>query len=399
MAKTTSSDVIIREVFDEAVEGAFAQKTALMGSMLAATGAAVIAGDLPENSPSQIGNKVNIPYFGVIGDFQQNVGDGVALTPAKLSQGQEQGTIQRSGLAFEISDWARSSVGKDIYEEGAAQVVKAAEREMDRQLVVAATAAGGLALDKYSASSPRTMDYELVVDGRALWGDEQGDIVAMMVRSKVYADMLKLKDAVGRPLLTMGDVSKGEFDRFVGIPVGVSDRLPVTTTYGTPVSAGTSPPVLTIAGTANAAHDLKIKCTLGGAHGTAKIAFSTDGGQNYSADILTHATPGTAQNLTDTTIDSIVGLNGLSGLTFAFAAGTFNVDQTWTVAPTGKHTSLLVKSQSLAFWYNKAALKLETDRDILAHTSLAALHLYSVAYRYKRRRGSYRSGIVKLQHN
>lgn len=397
MAKITKDNVLIREVFDEAVSGVLAQKNALMGSMLAATGAAVIAGDMPETK-SGVGSTINIPYFGVIGDFEDVSVDGTALTPKAFGQTQEQATVVHSGLAFEVSRWARSSVGRDIHDEGADQVKVALTRKMDKYVIDAACAAGGLVLDKYNAGTPRTIDYDLVVDGRMLWADEQDDIVAMMVHSKAYADLLKLKDGDGKPLVTLGDVSKGEFTRFCGIPVGVSDRLPITATMGSVTSGGTSPPALTLGGTPNALHNLKIVCTVGGAHTTAKFKFSTDGGNNYSAELTTLGV-GVALGLTDTNKDSLVGLNGATGLTAAFAAGTFNVDNTWTAAASGKLTSLILKSQSLAFWFNRQALALQTDKDILADTDVAAMHLYAVAHRYKRRRGGYRPGVVVLRHN
>lgn len=396
MARTTKDNVIIRELFDEAVQGVLAQKNALMGSALASIGAAVVAGDMPESFDG-VGNVINVPYFGTLGDFDDVSTDGDALTPKAMGQVKEQAQVAHSGLAFEVSRWARASEGGDIYEEAARQVQVALARKMDALCITAACGSGGLVKDVHSATVPRKFDYDLMVQGRMLWQDEQDDIVGMAVHSKVFGDILELKDSTGKPLVQPATADSPLY-RFNGVPIVVSDRLPITPTTGAVTSAGTSPPVLTLSGTANALHNLKIVCVVGGAHTTAKIKFSTDGGNNYS-DAMTTLAADAALGLTDPNADSIVGLNGKTGLSAAFAAGTFNVDNTWTATVTGKMTSLLLKSQAMAFWYNRSALVLQRDRDILRDTDVAALHLYSVAHRYKRRRGGYRPGVVVLRHN
>jgi hypothetical protein len=392
MAKTTKSDVLIPEVFDEVIEGAFANKNAFMGSMLATIGAAVIAGDMP-GGDGQVGDIISVPYFGTIGEFD-DVSDGDPAVPKKVRQGKEQATVGRSTLAFEVSRWARASVGKDIYEEGARQVMLAAQRKMDAKIIAAAVASGGLVKDVFSATTPRKLDYDLLVEGRQLWGDEQDDIVGMVVRSKTYGDLLKLKDSMGRPLLTQRQNDE-PFDRFMGIPVGVSDALPVTVTMSAVTEAGTTPPDITLSGTPVGEFDIRIEVVTAGARGTATVKFSTDGGVNFSDPITTAATFA----LTDTAIDSLVGINGATGLTATYENASASANNVWTATATGKRTSLVLKSEALAFWYNRSRLQLQTDKDILSDTDIAALHLYSVAHRYRRRRGSSKSGVVRILHN
>lgn len=397
MAKTTKNDVFLPEVFNDAVAYAFAQKTVFMDSPLAQMNAVVTDGSF-DGGADAIGNEIKIPYFGALGDFEENVPDGTPATPKKLGQTLELATVTRDTLAFEVTRWARNAMGGDPYKEAANQVAQAARRQMDKRLIAAAVATGGLVKDVYNAGTPAYLTYDLLVDAKMMFGDEQEDVVGMMVHSKALADLYKLKDSVGRPLLT--DPRDGELPRFLGLPVGVSDRLPLTgSSMGTVTSTGTSPPVVTLAGTPNAGHELRIIISTGGSsNGTAKFKFSTDGGTNYSAEI-TIPNGGGAIALTDTAQDSLVGVNGATGITATFANGTYNVDNVYTAKAALKARSLVVKRNALAFWYNRAALALQTDRDILADTSLAAVHLYGAAHRYRRVPGGTKPGIVTIAHN
>jgi hypothetical protein len=293
-----------------------------------------------------------------------------------------------------------SSHLKDPYVESAEQIMAAAERAMDKRLIAAASAAGVYVKDVYSSSSPVTLDWNLCIDAKFDgWGDEQDDIAAILVHSQVHKDLMKLKDSTGRPLLLSSQGEGGPLDKFAGVPVCVSDRVPVTgSTMTTPVSSGTSPPVLTITGTPSGAFKLVIDCVLGGAHTTAKYRFSTDGGNIWSADITTLGA-GVAQSLVDTNPDSRVGVNGATGLSVAFAAGTFNADNLWTSSASLKVMSMLLKRRSLAFWYSQKHLALETDKDIYKHSDEAAMHLYAAAHRYRRMSGGTKPGVVQIVHN
>ena len=395
MAKTTKSDVLIPEIFTQAVQGQLAQKDVFKGSMLVGMGAAVVDGSFPGGADA-IGNEVEVPYFGTLGDFEENIADGTAATPKKIQQTSEKATVSRDTLAFEATRWAHNAKGGDAYQEAARQVIASTQRAMDKRLItVASSTANGLVRSVYSASSPKTLDYDVLVDALSLWGDEQEDVVGMAVHHRTLADLYKLRDGFGRPLLT--EMQNGGLPRFMGIPVGVSDRVPVTgSTMGAVTESGTTPP--DIAFTVNTplgAWDLRIKCTLGGARGTAKIQFSLDGGINYSADITTAATI----ELTDPAIDSLIGVNGKSGLTISYENASANVDNVWTAKAAVKARTLLLRRNSLAFWYNSGALALQTDRDILADSDVGAVHLYAAALRYRRRPGGTKPGVVVIEHN
>lgn len=403
MATTVVSDVLDPEILAENVQGAFAGKNAFMGSRLTALGVIIVNGTMPvaNANPRAIGTKVSVPYWGNIGDFEENVGDGTPATPRKIQQTVEDATIKRDTLAFEVTTWAQGNGlvnenAGNAYSEATRQIMVAAERAIDKRCIDAAVAPGVYSLD-ISNSVNSTLTYDVLVDA-ALdgWGDEsQDDYAALLMHSQAHKDLLKLKDGTGNLLMDPNQPYV-----FFGKPIVVSDRVPVTgSSMGAVTASGSSPPVLTLTGTPKGPFRLVIDCTVGGAHGTAKIRFSTDNGNTWSGEITTHATPGTAQPLRDPNIDSIVGVTGDTGLTFAFAAGTFNADNLWTSNTTLITETLALKRGALAFWYCRAALGLKTDEDILKDSNLAAMHLYGAAHRYKRLGpNSTRPGVIKVRH-
>jgi hypothetical protein len=403
MATTLKTDVFNPEILTEAVQGVFAQKTAFMGSRLAGLGVVAVNGQMPQGGPNAIGTTITMPYFGTLGEFVSNA-EGSSVTPSKLGQITETATITRDSLAFEVSRWAQANsfVDPDVgdpYEESARQIMVAAERAMDKRIITAASASGVYVKDVYSSTVPVFLNWDLCVDAKFEgWGDEQDDIAAILVHSQAHKDLLKLKDSTGRPLLLSSETEGGPLDRFCGVPVVVSDRVTVTgSTMGAVTSSGTAPPVATLTGTPLGAWKLVIDCTLSGATNTT-IRFSTDGGNIFSADIAA-ADNATPVPLIDTAVDSRVGVNGATGISVAFASGTFTDDNLWTATASMKVQSLLLKRRALTFWYSRRHMELETDKDIMKHSDLAAMHLYGAAHRYRRMPGGTKPGVVQIVHN
>lgn len=290
----TRSNLIIPELLVEAIQGQYAGQIALWG-----TEAAVISGTLPATGPSGAkikgGDTVKMPYFGTIGELDDITNETDALTPAALSMTSDSATVQHSGKAVEISDWAALAAEyADPYQEFAKQLMTATMRRGDQALLTAAQASlpSGNVLDL--SASGRNLDYDAMVDGRMLFADEQANIKMLTVHSVVFKNMMKLKDTTGRPLLTMG-ATADDLPRFNGIPVAVSDRNTVDTT--TP-----SKPL-------------------------------------YHSKIL--------------------------------------------------------KKAALAFWFSKEP-SVDTDKDILTDSTVAAIHVYYVAYRYQRTPGATRPGVVDV---
>lgn len=405
MAVTQSTDMFSAQTLIDRVRGRFRRKNAFMGSRLVAGGAVRVMPTMPKGGRGALNKTIDVPYWGTLGAFANNP-EGSSPTIQKIAQTSEQATIGRSSLAVETSVLAQGVAAGhpelgDPYQEAADQAMVQAEREMDR-LITAACMGTPLVRALYNASSPVYLDHQQVVRARALWGDEQDDIVGMVTHSQALADLATLYKNDGTPLLTetVQEGQEGVVRRsFAGIPLTVSDSTSLDgSSMATPSSAGTSPPVLTITGTPTGPWDLRIECQLGGAHATATYRFSVDGGNTWSADIVTLGA-GVAQALTDTAVDSLVGNNGATGLSVAFAAGTFNADNAWSSKANLCVNTLILQADAATFWYNADRLGAKTDVDILEDTDIFAMHLYYVAHRYRRRRMGTRPGVIKLTHN
>jgi hypothetical protein len=277
---------------------------------------------------------------------------------------------------------------------------EAATRAMDKVCIDEA-AGTPLVTDVYTAGAPSASNYITwngVCDARALWGDEDQDAVAIVAHSRTVNDMRKQTDLQGRPLV-LDSFQTFNIPSYCGLPVITSDRMPLTgSSMTTPVPAGATPPVLTLTGTPQGVFNLQIKTIVGGAHATATIQFSTDGGNTWSATMTTLGV-GVPLPLIDTAKDSLVGNNGATGLSAAFAAGTFAVPNTWTSKTNAKATTMILRRGALGYWYNGAALQFQTDKNILSDTDIAAMHLYGAAKRYRRSPKGNRPGVVALKHN
>lgn len=404
MAITTQSDMADPQILIDAVGGALRGRNAFMGSVLVSSGAVFVSPSMPKGGPGAIGKTIEIPYFGALPAFANNP-DGSAITPSKLGQVLESATVARSSIAVETSVWAQGlslvdpAVG-DPYAEGTRQAQMRGVQEMDR-LCVAEAATTPLVHDIYSASVPAYLNHREVIRARTKWADEQDAIVAMVTHSQAEADLAELTDQSGRPLLSdpQGTQGQGEIRRFAGVPLLVSDRVPLTgSSMGSVTSSGTSPPVVTLAGTPLGPWNLVVDCVVGGAHETATYRFSTDGGNTWSATLTTPAAAAVV-DLKDTAVDSLVGQNGETGITIAFAAGTFNADNQWTATAKLKVTTLLLQQGAMAFWYAGDRLGTKQDVDILTDSDIIAMHLYHATKLYRRRRMGSRPGCVAIKHN
>lgn len=418
MAKTTQSDMIDVQILMDVVRGEFSGKNAFMGSVFVSSGAVRVSGTMPEGGQSAVGKKIDIPYFGSLGEFVQN-SDGSSVTPSKLGQMFEQATVDRYSLAAEISRWAQG-IGAlvpgqgDPYGEAARQIMASGTRAMDT-IMVTEFATTPLVLDVYDASTPVYLDWDLVQDATTLWGDEQDQIVGMSLHSQARKDVAKLKDSNGRPLLLV-DQTQGQqaLTRFSGIPLVMSDRVPLTgSTMTSPMvdAVGSSPPAVTLSGTPLGPWKLLIDVVTGGSSdGTATFRFSTDGGNTYSATytipsgggafVLDDSISATVTDINgENTPDSLVGVNGKTGITATFANGTYDATSEYKSIANLKVTTLIAQADAGAFWYNAQRLGMQSDVDILSDTDITASHLYHAPKLYRRRRGGTRPGCVAIKHN
>jgi len=183
----------------------------------------------PSGTKIRGGDRITVPYFGTIGELDDITAESDALTPTQLAMTSEQETVNHSGKAIEISNWAQLAAQyADPYGEMARQFMITLARRGDKALLDAAIGATSNPLpasniaDGTGPNGPVSLVYDLMVDARMLWGDEQNDITLLTVHSQVFKNLLKQKDTTGRPLLVLPE--NGDIPRYCGVPVAVSDR-------------------------------------------------------------------------------------------------------------------------------------------------------------------------------
>ena len=401
MALTTTANTYNPAMIEDAVQGEFANKNVFVGSAFVATGAVVVDPSMSEKGNNVVGQTIKVPYFGTIGDFQENLSESTAATPRNIAMVTEEATITRDSLATEASVFSQFAAVADPYQEAARQIRVAATRAMDKRILDAIVATGVRELN-YVGSN---ITWDMIISAKASFGDEMVGAAVLVMHSQSYRDALQLKDTNGRPLL-LDSMRDGDFPRMAGIPIVVSDRVSVAgSTMGAVTEDGTTPPDVTLTGTPLGPWDLKIQITVGGSSdGTAKFKFSTDDGSTWSDEHTVTAGGGAyalneSRTATNPADDSLVGFNGATGVTATFTNGTYNVDNNYRAEADLTPRTLLLKPASCCFWYNRAALTMQTDKDILKDSDLAAMHLYAVAHRYRRRRGSHQSGVISIRHD
>ncbi len=236
LGNTTTSNLIVPELWLEAVAGALPGM-----SVLGATGAVRVETGLPGGA--RPGSPVNVPYFGTLGEMR-DYADGDAIDVQQLSMTEENASVVRSGIAFNITDMARRLAGyADPYGEAARQFTALVARRADKAAMDALNGSGlptQMVLDVHSSSSPVYLDRDLVTEARLRWGDEQDGVAAIVGHSVTLKNLLKLKDGNGQPLLRVmkQDNATGvvEFD---GLPPFFTSPARRT---GTSTSASRSPP-------------------------------------------------------------------------------------------------------------------------------------------------------------
>lgn len=219
MAFAKKGDVFVPEMLVEAIQAGFTG-IEVMGK----TGAVIVNTSMPYGM-ANVGESVKIPYFSNIGELEDLAADGDALTPVGITTSQETATVLHSGKAIEATWWAQMSALSDPYAEMARQMNEAVMRRAFKAAInLCNTDANLLELDVTGTSLK--LDYDVMIDAKLKFGDEDDGIAALVVHSKTKADLRKLKSSTGVPLFIDG--INGDVDRFTGVPVFTSDRLDVS---------------------------------------------------------------------------------------------------------------------------------------------------------------------------
>lgn len=372
MSGTTKDNVIHQDVLEDAISASWENVEAL-----ANTGAVILNKSFGDGE--KIPKKIRVPYFGGLGRYE-TLADGAPASEAGLEQYDEEAEVKRSAKESGITRWAASGVG-DPYQETANQITDGAKVYLDEALIRVAsdtTDWSHLLVDKYNSGSPETLDYSMFVEAKMRFRDRQNDIAAVVMASKVMADMYNLADDVGRPLLT--DPKDGGLPRILGIPIVVSDAL-APSGFSAVTAAGTTPPTMTVSGQPNSdGYSFRIEITKAGARGTSEFRWTAGDGK-WATAVKTAAS---------------VAL-GNTGATVAFDTGNAATDNVYTFKPSGKYKTLLMKKNSLIAWAPAPVIEVsrQPNRDMTIITS----NFYSAVHRYSRLPSEPRGGVVIIGHN
>lgn len=216
MAITKSSDLLYTDQLVEAVSAEFAGRKALSG-----TDAVVMNYSLPGDARG--GQTLRVPYFVSIGELE-DVAEGVALTPVKLTETSETSTVQRSGKAAEITTWAQiTAMYSDPYAELAKQMSDAWMRRIDQGLITKAVATPTILDNNATAFNP-----DMLIDLVQKLGDEQDDMSLWIMNSQILTSLRKFKTSGSGEYLIQQPIGLNTMPTLWGRPIKVSDRMTST---------------------------------------------------------------------------------------------------------------------------------------------------------------------------
>jgi hypothetical protein len=217
----------VRDLIAEAIVKGLAGTPILLGSS-----AVMVRTDLDVTPGRQgLATRMQVPYFGHIGEAQDLPLVGGALTPTSVSSEAEEALVRRSGKAFSVEQFERASATLDPYQVAEMQARGLVGRRANAALIEQAVIPiGSNVTDVWSSSTPVFYGIDTDVEGQSKWGDENSGVVLRAVHSRVWYDLLKLKDSTGAPLAQQIVAGDQVIRTFMGIPTLLSDTLPVDVT-------------------------------------------------------------------------------------------------------------------------------------------------------------------------
>jgi len=225
MAQTTSSVVIVPEVWGDMAQAAFTGKVRVAGS------AAVVEDNTLEGQP---GSTIHFPKWGALGDLD-DLTETTAMTPVAMSTSQATATIKEAGKAVEITDKAKLTSLGDPEAEARRQFGILAARKVDAALIAQAqddeTAQGGSTPYTFTTAAGKTKFtwLDAMVPAIAKFGDEwePSDFAGLYLNSAQYADALADAQFVDASKLGNGPSAAvaGSIGRIGGVPVFLTNRV------------------------------------------------------------------------------------------------------------------------------------------------------------------------------
>lgn len=224
---TKIADVIVPEVFNKY----FIKRTAEMAKFYMG---GIVSNDAELNTLAQSGGRLlNMPYWKDLTGIDEVLSDSSALTPGKISAGQDVAVLHMRGRAWSVNDLAKALSGDDPM---AAIGDLVAEYWARRYQAVGVASLKGVIADNVANNSGDmrvdastvNFDADAFVDGQATFGDAIGGLSGIGFHPVVYHN-LKKTDNISFEKESDGDL---EVETYRGLRVIVDRKLPVTS--GTP---------------------------------------------------------------------------------------------------------------------------------------------------------------------
>lgn len=226
MTQTKASDLIVPEVWGDAI-------------MVTVTGKAVLLPlvDVDDNLVGQPGDTVHFPKWNYIGDAD-DLTEGVAMTPVKMSMSDTFVSIKEAGKAIELTDTAVLTAIGQPNDQARVQLALSIARKIDKDIRTAAeyvhTNSGGG--DPIATTAPLSlsvnapMSWAAYTAGIALLGDEYepADIAGVVLSSSQHIQLLNDDKFISSESFGAGAViTRGMVGAVGSVAIYVSDRASV----------------------------------------------------------------------------------------------------------------------------------------------------------------------------
>lgn len=229
MAKTKIADVIVPEVFNPYV----IQRTAELSAL---SQAGIISNSPELDALASAGGKlINMPFWNDLTGDDEVLSDTDALTPQKITAGQDVAALFMRGKAWSTNDLAKALSGDDpmaaIGDLVAAYWARMRQKllfSMLKGVFASTTMAAEHVHDVTSVTGGDTLTGNSFIDALTLLGDAAGKITAVGMHSKAYASLQK------NNLIDFVPTSDGKImiPTYLERKVVVDDGCPVNTSTG-----------------------------------------------------------------------------------------------------------------------------------------------------------------------
>ena len=229
MATTKISDIIVPEVFNPYVTQKTMEVSALYNSG--------IVSNSPElDALASSGGKIlNMPYFNDLTGDDEVLSDSGALTPEKITAGQDQAVLLMRGKAWSVNDLAKALSGADPMAAVGDLVAGYWARQMQKTLIAilngvfASTTMAGNVHDISTATGDAAIiSGNTFIDATQKLGDAKESLTAVAMHSATVAELAK-KDLIETIRDSQGNVV---LKSYMGKTVIEDDGCPVDTTNG-----------------------------------------------------------------------------------------------------------------------------------------------------------------------